>query len=347
MDNLLFSIIVPVYNSAQYLRECLDSILQQTVDCYEILLIENGSTDASPQICDFYETQYSNVRTYHIPNGGLSDARNYGVNHADGNYLVFIDSDDFVTSTMLEIFIKSISKFPDVQVITSNGKFLTYKNKMYPAQYPEALKKLDGKNGVTWVTAFLSTGVDDWNGPGKCFQKEFWTTNRFEFKVGRLSEDVELVYKVLLEAQSITIVNTFYYYRQARPDSIITAANPKLVSDTVLNLKEWDEYLSKNKKLNEAQKKLFYERFSKQYCTSVLGLIYAFPLETRKQLIKEAKLILFYLEKGNSNLVCISRIISSILGLKTLCAFLYFARQMTRYMTRLKWLVKGTAIHTI
>lgn len=347
MDNLLFSIIVPVYNSAQYLKECLDSILEQTVDCYEILLIENGSTDNSPQICDQYEMQFSNVRTFHIPNGGLSDARNYGVNHSLGNYLVFIDSDDFVTSTMLESFIMSINKFPDVQVITSNGKFLTYKNKMYPAQYPELLKKLDGKNGATWVTAFLSTGIDDWNGPGKCFQKEFWTTNRFAFKVGRLSEDVQLVYKVLLEAQSMTIVETFYYYRQARPDSIITTANPKLVSDTILNLKEWDEYLSGNKKLNEDQKKLFYERFAKQYCTSVLGLVFAFPSETRKQLIEESKSILFYLKKGNSTLVSLSRIILSILGLKLLCVLLYSARQMTRYVTRLKWLMKGTTIHTI
>ena len=344
---MFFSIIVPVYNSAQYLKECLDSILQQTINCYEILLIENGSTDNSPKICDQYEIQYSCIRTFHIPNGGLSDARNYGIKCAAGSYLVFVDSDDSVSSTMLESFILSINKYPDVQIITSNGKFLTYKNKMYPAQYPDMLRELDGQDGIKWVTTFLKTGIDDWNGPGKCFQTKFWKKNMFEFKVGRLSEDVQLIYRVLLEAQYITIVDTFYYYRQARPDSIITSVNPKLVSDTILNLKEWNEYLIKNRKLNESEKSLFYERFSRQYCTSVLGLIFAFPSKNRKYLIDEAESIRFYLEKGNSKLVHISKAISSFFGLKFLCILLYIVRQIVRNLTRMKWLIRGTTIHTM
>lgn len=346
MNKILFSIIVPVYNAAQYLEECIGSILCQTVNCYELLLIENGSTDDSPQICDQYEAKFSNIKTFHIPNGGLSDARNYGVKHSNGDYLIFIDSDDYVTNTMLEMFLNSISKYPDVQIITSNGKFLTYKNKMFPSQYPKRLEELNGKDGITWVTTFLKIGVDDWNGPGKCFQTKFWTENLFDFKFGRLSEDVQLIYKVFLEAHTVTIVNTFYYYRQARPDSIITSANPKLVSDTILNLKEWDDYLLKSSKLDSAQKEMFYDRFAKQYCTSVLGLIFAFPLKTRKQLIEEAKSIVFYLEKGNNALVRLSRNISSTLGLIPLCVLLYIARQITKYSTRIKWVIKGTTLHT-
>lgn len=347
MDKVFFSIIVPVYNSAQYLKECLDSILQQTVNCYEILLIENGSTDNSPQICDQYDIQYSSIRTFHIPNGGLSDARNYGVKYAAGNYLVFIDSDDSVTNTMLESFMLSISKYPDVQVITSNGKFLTYKDKMYPAQYSDTLRALEGQNGIKWVTTFLKIGVDDWNGPGKCYKMDFWKKNMFEFKVGRLSEDVQLIYRVLLEAQCITIVDTFYYYRQARPDSIITSVNPKLVSDTILNLKEWNEYLIKSKRLNTTEKNLFYERFSKQYCTSVLGMIYTFSAQIREYLLDEAESIIYYLERGNSKLVHISKVVNSLFGLKFLCILLYIARQMVRYLTRVKWLIRGTTIHTM
>ena len=341
MNNVLFSIIVPVYNSAPYLEECIHSLLSQTLNNYEILLIENGSTDTSPILCDLYEEKYTTIKVFHIPNKGLSDARNFGVNHSSGKYLIFVDSDDYIRSTTLSDLYQTIQKYPDVPVITSNGKFLTYKNKMFPATYPLALDSLNGRDGLTWVTAFLQNGVDDWNAPGKCFMKDFWTANNFEFKVGRLSEDVELIYKVLLKASRMTYIDTFYYYRQARPDSIITKASAKLVEDTILNLAEWNEYLIAATFLNEQQKQLFYERFAKQFCTSVLGMIYAFPKSTRKDLKKKALSIDYYLSKSNRVIVRLSHLISQKISFDFLCICLYSARRFSRYISKMKWIVCG------
>ena len=90
-----FSIVIPVYNVAPYLRECVDSVLAQNSTDYEIILVDDGSTDNSPAICDEYAEKYSQIKVIHKTNGGLSDARNFGIKKAQGDYLMFLDSDDF------------------------------------------------------------------------------------------------------------------------------------------------------------------------------------------------------------------------------------------------------------
>ena len=90
-----FSIVIPVYNVAPYLRECVDSVLAQNSTDYEIILVDDGSTDNSPAICDEYAEKYSQIKVIHKANGGLSDARNFGIKKAQGDYLMFLDSDDF------------------------------------------------------------------------------------------------------------------------------------------------------------------------------------------------------------------------------------------------------------
>ena len=107
MENQLISVIVPIYNVENYLRQCLDSILEQTFHNLEILLVNDGSTDDSGQICQEYLKKDSRIRYFEKENGGLSDARNYGIERAQGEYLTFIDSDDWVTSTYIEeLYIK-------------------------------------------------------------------------------------------------------------------------------------------------------------------------------------------------------------------------------------------------
>ena len=96
------SIIVPIYNMEKLMRRCIDSLLAQTFTDYELLLIDDGSTDGSPAICDEYLQRDSRIRVYHKPNGGLSDARNYGLAHATGTYTIFADPDDWVSPEGLD-----------------------------------------------------------------------------------------------------------------------------------------------------------------------------------------------------------------------------------------------------
>ena len=106
----LISVIVPVYNVEKYLDECVNSILDQTYSNIEILLIDDGSTDNSPNICDFYEKQDNRVRVIHQQNGGLSLARNIGIEKSQGDFIVFVDSDDYISTDMLEVMINEMKK---------------------------------------------------------------------------------------------------------------------------------------------------------------------------------------------------------------------------------------------
>ena len=93
----LISIIVPIYNVEKYLQECIESLLKQTYKNIEIILVDDGSPDNCPQICDEFLKKDKRIKVFHKVNGGLSDARNYGLERATGNYICFVDSDDFVT----------------------------------------------------------------------------------------------------------------------------------------------------------------------------------------------------------------------------------------------------------
>ena len=345
MGQPLFSIIVPVYNVENYLEECIKSILAQTIVDYEIILVDDGSTDNSCELCDLFQKNYKKIKTYHVPNGGLSSARNYGVEKSTGKYLVFIDSDDFIRSTALQDFKACIERYPNIDIITSNGKYLVYKNKMYAAKYPDQFSTLDGKDGISWVISFLKSGIDNWNAPGQCFRKDFWCNNKFIFKKGRLSEDVELIYKVMLKARKMAIIDTFYYYRQSRPDSIIGMGSSKLLKDTVLNLKEWDNFLQNNKVLTNEQKKLFYERFSRQYCTSVLSVFYSFPVSVREKLKSDVMMIKFFLNRGNGKVVKLCRILDAVIGFDGMCHFLYILRKLSKKLVKVKWIVAGEKLY--
>lgn len=98
----LVSVIVPIYNREKYLRRCLDGILGQTYRNLEIVCVDDGSTDESPQICDEYAQKDSRVKVLHIPNGGVSNARNTGLDNAQGEYIFFVDSDDYVKETHIQ-----------------------------------------------------------------------------------------------------------------------------------------------------------------------------------------------------------------------------------------------------
>ena len=108
---VIVSVIVPVYNVAQYLVRCVDSIISQTFSEIEILLVDDGSPDDSPQMCDEYANKYTNIKVIHKQNGGLSSARLAGYKEAQGQYVLFVDSDDYIEPTMVEEMVSAINKY--------------------------------------------------------------------------------------------------------------------------------------------------------------------------------------------------------------------------------------------
>jgi len=126
----LISVIIPVYNSAKSLDSCLQSVLNQTYNNIEIILIDDGSKDNSGEICDDYSKKYNYIKTHHVVNGGPSKARNMGINYAKGEYIIFIDSDDYIANNMLEILYNNMKNYEaDISMcsitnVDTNGKII-------------------------------------------------------------------------------------------------------------------------------------------------------------------------------------------------------------------------------
>ena len=126
----LISVIVPVYNVEKYLEKCIDSIINQTYQNLEIILVDDGSTDGSGKICDEYSRKDNRIKVIHKENGGLSDARNIGIKNANGGLIGFIDSDDYITENMFEVLQKDLRKYNadisscDIQNVNEAGECL-------------------------------------------------------------------------------------------------------------------------------------------------------------------------------------------------------------------------------
>lgn len=213
----LISIIVPVYNVAPYLHRCLDSIVKQTYSHFEVLLINDGSTDGSAAICQEYVDKDSRIRLVHQENRGPSAARNLGISLAKGEYVTFIDSDDFVEATYLELLHKAlVTNHSDISVcnFTSFNEerqaFLfsitseMYFEKTYSVQ--EWLRQENqGRHNLHLVFTFS---------PMKLFKRSLW--EGIAYPLGRLREDDATIYKTYLKAKRITFINQpLYYYSQS------------------------------------------------------------------------------------------------------------------------------------
>lgn len=208
------SIIVPVYNVEPYLRQCLDSILGQTFTNFEVLLVNDGSPDSSGDICREYVEKDSRFHYFEKENGGLSDARNYGIERAQGEYLTFIDSDDFVNEKHLEnLFLASRLTNADITIggfsRFENGTFWLYQDdfssdSLVSFTSAQAIQHLDSMFDVP----FLNFSVV-W---GKLFKRDLFKELRFQY--GKYAEDQFIIWKLYLKARSIYTFNVdSYVYR--------------------------------------------------------------------------------------------------------------------------------------
>ncbi|AHF60203.1 TPA: glycosyltransferase family 2 protein [Streptococcus suis] len=214
------SIIVPIYNVEQYLSKCINSIVNQTYKHIEILLVNDGSTDNSEEICLAYAKKDSRIRYFKKENGGLSDARNYGISRAKGDYLAFIDSDDFIHSEFIQRLHEAIERENALVAVAgydrvdASGHFLTAE----PLPTNQAVlsgrnvcKKLLEADGHRFVVAC-----------NKLYKKELFEDFRFE--KGKIHEDEYFTYRLLYELEKVAIVKECLYYYVDRENSITTSS---------------------------------------------------------------------------------------------------------------------------
>ena len=181
METELISVIVPVYNMERYLRRCVDSILHQTYRNLEVLLVDDGSTDASGAICDEYAAQEERVTAVHQKNGGLSAARNAGLERAQGTYLCFVDSDDFLDSRMLETLCRDLQE-QDADVAVVGFRMFEREEELAPAELAVPVQCMTGREAIRSTLVSDELGDFAWN---KLYKRELFRDIRYP--LGRLS----------------------------------------------------------------------------------------------------------------------------------------------------------------
>jgi len=222
MKPQLVSVIIPVYNVKKYLNRCLDSIINQTYDNIEIILINDGSTDTSREVCHLYSKKDKRIKVIDKINGGLSDARNCGLRRAVGEYVVFVDSDDFVDLNYIKnLYITASKNNAD---IVACGYSEIYENKKMPEKYIKKLvnSKMLIMDNLDAMRDFFSTSsianVVTWN---KIYKISIFKNNNIKFPVGKIHEDNFTTYKLYYYANKIIYIDQPLYFYLRRADSIM------------------------------------------------------------------------------------------------------------------------------
>lgn len=221
-SKMKISIIIPIYNVEQYLEECIDSAINQTFKAYEIILVDDGSEDSSGIICDRYERKYSEIKVIHKKNGGLSDARNAGLKQAVGEWVYFIDADDYILPDTLEVFVKATKNNMNLDFIHGSlCHFNNGENKLVSYK-----KYLDNKwvYGLSGQEAFVEAfkrKMPIMMGAHGLYKKDFLYINGLFFKKGIYAEDEEWTVRVFHKAKHIAgTKKPCYCVRLNRPGSL-------------------------------------------------------------------------------------------------------------------------------
>ena len=210
------SVIVPVYKVEQYLRKCVDSIIKQTYSNLEIILIDDGSPDNCPIICDEYAMKDNRVVVIHKKNGGLSDARNVGIAKSTGKYITFVDSDDYIASDYIEYLYKLIlSANGDVSIVLPQI-FYDNQEQVAISNKKESIRIYDSKSALLTMLYQKKFDTSAW---GKLYSKKIFED--VVFPVGNIYEDISTIYKTLLNSKVIVYSNQKKYYYLKRNDSIM------------------------------------------------------------------------------------------------------------------------------
>ncbi|WP_051180457.1 glycosyltransferase family 2 protein [Selenomonas ruminantium] len=263
----LISVIVPVYNVEKYLRQCVDSILAQTYPNIEIILINDGSTDSSAKICDYFKNKYKNVSVIHQENKGQASARNKGIDASHGEYIGFIDSDDWIEPDMYEKLYELIYKYnADISSCLSNN--ISPFKEIKDVQINNEVKIFKSLDIITALFTQVELRFEVWN---KLWKRDF--IGECRFTEGQLCEEVKFDRLLFMKANKIVHVNSIYHhYRIDRPGN--TLSSFKISKMCIFN--EFEEWL------NDIEKMDNWQNASLVLKTIYLRFCYSFYIEASK-----------------------------------------------------------------
>lgn len=245
----MISIIVPVYNAEQYLHRCIDSILAQSYTDFELLLIDDGSKDASGDICDEYASKDTRVRFFHKGNGGVSSARNLGLDNAQGEYITFCDADDYVSEDWLAAYSEAIANNVDLAI---QGYYAIDGNNTVEKQLqPHSGNTIEAKRKLIESQFAQDTYYYLWV---KLFRRDLLEAHHIRFdKQSVLGEDTQFISKYLEYAVSFMCIDSMGYY-------YILPSQKKIYGPNV-NYTSWPILSSMNAIFNDNIPKIIYQKY--------------------------------------------------------------------------------------
>lgn len=267
------SVVVPIYNVEKYIKKCLDSLVNQTLQEIQIILVNDGSTDESGNIAKEYASKYTNKIIYlEKENGGLSDARNFGMRYTEGEYIAFLDSDDYVENTMYEeMYNKALQENSD------------YVECDFLWEYPDKVKKdkrIPYSNKKEMLT---NVRVVAWN---KLIKREILEKNNISFPKGLRYEDIEFTYKLIPYLNKVSYVDKEFVHYVQRNNSIANVQNERTaevftIFDNII------KYYQEKGFYEEYKEELEYSYSRILLCSSLKRICKIKDSKTRKKLIKE------------------------------------------------------------
>ncbi len=292
----MVSVIVPVYNVEQYLSECLESLISQTYTNIEIIVVNDGSTDKSENIIKSFQEKFKNIIYIYQENKGVSEARNIGLKNSKGDYVLFVDSDDYIDIYMIEKMYSNANKYDADVVICGHTKF-------YEENY--AKKQIVNYNldenciydGEQVLNLLLSSKVKGFL-TAKLFKRSRLVESNFFLEPNRYIEDWFPLIKQIKESRVITFINEALYYYRQRNGSTLHNVNKKLLDDYVYTVDKINNYFNENNiEYNSECKNVF-------DCETFYSVVRYFYLNFYKDLIeKQNDIYKVFLESDYYNYV--------------------------------------------
>lgn len=307
-----FSIILPIYNVEKYLSACIDSILNQTFNDFEVILVDDGSPDKCPEICDDYARKDERIKVIHKPNGGQADARNVGLEAAQGDYICYIDSDDYLANDgVLQLLADKTVSNPDIvhykfkEWFESDGHIADCR---FDYNVPT-----EGRTVAEIYCDLVDKDAYYNSAWSKIIRRDLLTDNNIRFVKGIVGEDNEWYYNVVMVANSLVLVDECLYIYRRRQGSTTTTTTRKNLFDQLYVLDKWVKIL--NEKPQDDRSRVVWGSLAKQYCSALIiyaGLSNVSDIYPR---LKEKKYLLKY---SKTKRVETFRTIEKIVGLRGL-----------------------------
>ena len=285
---MFFSVIIPVYNAQSYLPTCVDSVLHQEFTDFEVILVDDGSTDQSGALCDQYAGKDGRVTVLHKENGGQSTARNLGLRAAKGDYVVFLDSDDFITTPRFFTDLhEKAKKDPDL-ILYKYQKYVEGKGLLNCAfsfaGIPDLQKQEDTILELVKRDAFFCSA---WS---KSVKRSLLQENRFYFDETLSCEDMDWYYQVLSQATRIVLLDQSYIAYRQRPGSVTAVVKEETIADFIRVLKNWSGRFQKE--LTGERRCIMLQSLTKLYCNLVVAFV-RYQGENRKEYREKIKVLAF------------------------------------------------------